>query len=336
MSFSVSRASKLLNARVSFTSFLKVSVCATAALTAGSANAQSGPAPSDQSNVEQIVVTGTRVQRDGYEAPTPVSVVTADEMEKSATPNIADFVNTLPAVSGSTTPITTVNSVGAGRQGINSLNLHNIGDIRTLTLLDGRRVGGMLNNGVVDASELPQQLISRVDVVTGGASASYGSDALSGVVNFVLDTRFTGLKGEFSGGQTTYGDDRSWQADLSYGAGFANDRGHFLLSGEASKENGIYNPSNRPWTKPGWAYITNPAYTATNGQPLVLREQQVALSTATLGGAIACSATSTCKSLRGIAFGPGGCRCTISSSGPSSPIRSCRVEPWETTTSATE
>ncbi|MES2255382.1 MAG: TonB-dependent receptor [Pseudomonadota bacterium] len=308
MFYSVSRASKVLNTRVCFTTLLKVSVCFSALLTASAAIAQTPAPPSDPSKqeAEVVVVTGSRVQRDGYESPTPVSIVTADEIAKSATPNIADYVNTLPAISGSTTPITTTNSVGAGRQGINSLNLRGIGDIRTLTLLDGRRVGGMINNGVVDVSELPQQLISRVDVVTGGASASYGSDALSGVVNFVLDTKFTGLKGDISGGQTEYGDDRQWKADLSFGTGFANDRGHFLISGEASRENGVYNPSNRPWTKAGWAFINNPAYTTTNGQPLVLRRPQVALSTATLGGAIACSATSTCSSLRGIAFGPGG------------------------------
>ena len=147
MSWSMSHASKALNARVCFTTLLKVSVCASALLTAGSAVAQTPAPPSDPSkqDVEVVVVTGSRVQRDGYESPTPVSIVSADEIAKSATPNIADFVNTLPAVSGSTTPITTSNSVGAGRQGVNSLNLRGIGDIRTLTLLDGRRVGGMLN-----------------------------------------------------------------------------------------------------------------------------------------------------------------------------------------------
>ena len=293
----------MLSKKTCFAISLKTSVCATALLVSGVAYAQ---APESAATVEQVVVTGTRVLRDGYEAPTPVSVVSADEIAKSATPNIADFVNTLPAVSGSTTPTTTSTQVGAGRQGINSLNLRGIGDIRTLTLLDGRRVGGMLNNSVVDVSELPQQLISRVDVVTGGASASYGSDALSGVVNFVLDTKFTGLKGDFSAGETTYGDDRQWKADLSYGTGFANDRGHFLLSGEASREDGIYNPGNRDWATANWAFLNNPAYAATNGQPRVLLRPNVVLSTATSGGAIACSATSTCASLRGIAFGPGG------------------------------
>lgn len=299
----------MVNLKVCVSSSLKVSVCVAALLTGGALSAQSLATAGEQSDdepAEEITITGSRVVRDGYESPTPVSVVNAAEIARSATPNVADFVNTIPAVSGSATPRTTVTQVGAGRQGVNSLNLRGIGQTRTLTLLDGRRVGGMLNDGTVDISELPQQLVSRVDIVTGGASASYGSDALSGVVNFVLDTKFTGFKGEVSGGVTTYGDNRNWTIGMSYGAGFADGRGHILLSGEVSHEDGIYDPSNRPWTKDGWAFINNPAYTATNGQPRVLLRSQVALSTATLGGAIACSATSACSSLRGIAFGPGG------------------------------
>ena len=293
----------MLSKRACFIASLNASVCATALLAAGAAYAQ---APADAAAVDEVVVTGSRVVRDGYESPTPVSVVGRDEISRSATPNIADFVNTLPALAGSATPTTSSNMVGQGRQGVNSLNLRGIGTVRTLTLLDGRRVGGMTNDGAVDVSELPQQLISRVDVVTGGASASYGSDALSGVVNFVLDTKFTGVKGELAGGQTTYGDNKNWKAALSFGAPFANDRGHVLISGEASHEDGIYRPGNRGWTEANWGYINNPTYTATNGQPRVLRRQDIALSTATFGGAIACSATSACSSLRGIAFGPGG------------------------------
>lgn len=285
---------------------LKGSVCIAALFMGTVAHAQTSTTPDEQQVAEVITVTGSRVVRDGYASPTPVSVVGADEIARSATPNMADFVNTLPAVSGGSTPRTTSNQVGAGRQGINSMNLRGIGEVRTLTLLDGRRVGGMVNSGLVDVSELPQQLISRVDVVTGGASASYGSDALSGVVNFVLDTKFTGIKGEASGGVTTYGDNRNWKTALTVGTSFADKRGHILLSGEASHEDGIYQPGNRAWAQSGYAYINNPAYTATNGQPRVLLRSQVALSTATLGGAIACSATSNCSSLRGIAFGPGG------------------------------
>ena len=156
---------------------LKASVSIAALLIGGAAVAQTTPAPAAMPAAEPAVdvliqVIGTRVVRDGYQAPTPVSVVTVDELQKSATPNIADFVNTLPAVSGSSTPRTTVAQVGAGRQGINAINLRGIGVVRTLTLLNGRRVAGMANDGTVDVGQLPQLLVNRVDVVTGGASAS--------------------------------------------------------------------------------------------------------------------------------------------------------------------
>ncbi|GGI73052.1 TonB-dependent receptor [Polymorphobacter multimanifer] len=294
----------MLSHKICLTTALRASVGVAALLVSCVAHAQAPAA--DEPAAGELVVTGSRVKRDGYNSPTPVSVVSRDEISRSATPNIADYVNTLPSLSGSSTPATTSNMVGQGRQGINAMNVRGIGTVRTLTLLDGRRVGGMANDVTVDVSERPQQLASRVDVVTGGASASYGSDALSGVVNFVLDTKFTGLRGEIFGGQTTYGDNQNWKVALTYGAAFAGGRGHFLLSGEASHEDGIYRPGNRDWTEANWGYINNPAYTATNGQPRVLRKQDIALSTATFGGAIACTATSTCASLRGIAFGPGG------------------------------
>ena len=246
------------NTKACSTAWLKASVCFTALLAAGAAHAQSGEEANDRAAVEGVVVTGSRVVRDGYQAPTPVSVVGRDEIQRSATPNIADYVNTLPAVSGSSTPTTTNTQVGAGRQGINSLNLRGIGDVRTLTLLDGRRVGGMINNGVVDVSQLPQQLIARVDVVTGGASASYGSDALSGVVNFVLDTKFTGLKGEIVGGQTTYNDNRNWKAALSYGASFADGRGHFLLRGRPRTKTVSTIPANVRGPRPVGPSSTTP------------------------------------------------------------------------------
>lgn len=290
---------------------LHASVCMSALTIGGAAQAQ---AVSDNDEValgqqdrdgDAIVVTGSRVVRDGYEAPTPVSVIQSEEIARSATPDIADYVNTLPALSGSSTPQTTTINVGQARQGINSFNLRGLGDMRTLTLLDGRRVGGAINTGVVDVSELPQQLVERVDVVTGGASASYGSDALSGVVNFILDTDYTGFKGEASGGVTTYGDNRNWKLDLTYGTPFAGGRGHLLLSGEASAMDGILQ-NDRDWAREGWSFINNPNYTDDNGQPRVLLADQIGLSTATLGGAIACSTTSACAPLRGIAFGPGG------------------------------
>jgi iron complex outermembrane receptor protein len=262
---------------------------------AQTAQAQAAQAPA----VEEIVVTGSRVVRDGYEAPTPVSVVGIDQIQTSATANLADYVNQLPSLAGSATPQTSVVNTTSGLSAVNALSLRGLGTARTLTLLNGQRTVGSNLTGVVDVSELPQALISRVDVVTGGASAAYGSDALAGVVNFVLDTNFTGIKGEVSGGVTTYGDARNWKVNLAGGTGFANGRGHFLFSGEVVADDGKL-IADRPWDKLGYYYMNNPGYTATNGQPAILALYNVATSVSSWGGTI------TSGPLRGTSFGPGG------------------------------
>ncbi len=260
------------------------------------ADAQTAQAPS----VEEIVVTGSRVVRDGYEAPTPVSVVGVEALQNTATSNLADTINQLPVLQGSSTPATTATLTTSGLGAINGLNLRGLGTSRTLVLLNGQRTVGSILTGVVDVSELPQHLIERVETVTGGASAAYGSDALTGVVNFVLNTTFVGFKAEASGGVTTYGDDRNWKVNAAYGTAFGNGRGHFIISSEAAADDGKL-INDRPWNWQGYSYINNPAYTATNGQPRVLSTKNVGLSpTASWGGTISVGP------LRGTSFGPGG------------------------------
>ncbi len=127
--------------------------------------------------------------------------------------------------------------------------------------------------------------MTRVDVVTGGASAVYGSDALTGVVNFVLDKKFTGTKFTASGGATNYGDDPNWKVGLTEGFGFADDRGHFIVSGEIARDYGIRGVP-RDWNNGGAAIINNPAYAPGNGQPQLIRVDQAALYVATAGGII--------------------------------------------------
>jgi len=288
----------LLRAKAGITGTLCVTPVLAAILAAGSAQAQQQTAQATTS-VEEIVVTGSRIVRDGYEAPTPVSVIGVEQMQNQATSNLADFVNTLPSLAASATPQSGAATVTSGRAAVNSLNLRGLGSERTLTLLDGKRVVGGIITGVADISEFPQQLISRVDVVTGGASSAYGSDAMTGVVNFVLDTDYQGVKGEISGGVTDYGDNRNYKVALTAGTGFANDRGHFLLSGEVAHDDGVLVPG-RDWNRTGSSYLTNPAYTPTNGQPQLIRRSQTGLAVATLGGQIAAGP------LKGIAFGPGG------------------------------
>ena len=270
---------------------------AQAAATAAPQSAQAG-------DLEEIVVTGTRVLRNGYEAPTPLTVVGTEEISNQATAGIGEFVNTLPSFAGSLSPATNQASVSNGQAGIAALNLRNLGTVRTLVLLDGQRSVGSIITGVVDSNALPQQLISRVDVVTGGASAAYGSDALSGVVNFILDKKFTGFKGEVSGGVTTYGDGRNWKVALSSGSEFAGGRGHLLLSGEIVGKDGILTAGGRAWNKTGIAAILNPAYGTGPGQstsvPQRLLLNNSSVANAAPGGII------TSGPLKGIAFGPGG------------------------------
>ncbi len=251
-------------------------------------------------SLEEVTVTGSRISRaDGYEAPTPLTVVGVQEMQAMASSNVADAINTLPVFSGSTSPGSTATTTSTGASNINALNLRSLGTQRTLVLLDGQRSVGATLSGLVDINLMPQALVERVEVVTGGASAVYGSDALGGVVNFVLDKDFTGFKGDTSYGATTHGDGGNWSVSLTAGLPFADGRGHFLASGTLRHSDMI--PINRrDWNLKGWQFMNNPNYTPTNGQPRRLLLQEVAISDGLAGGIIADT------ELRGTAFGEGG------------------------------
>lgn len=249
--------------------------------------------------IEEVMITGSNVVRDGYSSPTPTSVLTRENINAFAGTNIGDYLQQLPSFAGNQTPINTRRSTSAGGAGISSLNLRNLGIARTLVLLDGMRVVASQPTGQIDINPFPQQLIQRVDVVTGGASAVYGSDAMSGVVNFVLDRRFTGYKMEVQGGMTDYGQNESRKVTASAGASFADGRGHFLVSGEFAEVDGI-DDCTLDWCTKGWNMITNPAYTPTNGLPERIIVDRSAPNNITPGGII------TAGPLRGTAFGPGG------------------------------
>lgn len=265
---------------------------------AGAAGAQT-VATSGVASVEEVVVTGTRVVRDGYQAPTPLTVISETEILAAAPSNVADFVNDIPSIVGSATPQTSNASISAGTSGVNALNLRGLGATRTLVLLNGQRSVGSTITGAVDVNTFPQGLISGVQIVTGGASAAYGSDAVSGVVNFILDTDYQGFKGSVEAGQTTYGDDDEYRVNLTYGTPFAGGRGHLLLNGEIVDREGIYGVP-RDWNNDGWYIITNPNYAPGNGQPERFVTSGAGLSNATPGGIIVNTP------LRGTTFGVGG------------------------------
>jgi iron complex outermembrane receptor protein len=197
------------------------------------------PAPSKEA---VVVVSGSRIAARGFTQPTPTSSLNAADLAKTAQPNLFDAIVELPALQGSTGRATSVGSTSSGIQGLSSFSLRGLGPIRTLTLLDGQRVVPANVTGVTDVSQFPQLLVKRVDVVTGGASASYGSDAVGGVVNFVTDKRFKGFKANVEGGQTTYGDDRGGTIQAAWGGAFLDDRLHVQVSGEFGRQGGVPSP----------------------------------------------------------------------------------------------
>ncbi|MFZ2995826.1 MAG: TonB-dependent receptor [Sphingobium sp.] len=192
-----------------------------------------------RSNTADIVVTGSRIKASGYTAPTPTTVIDSGAIEANAQPNIFTTIAQLPSLQGSSGTATNTFSTSSGQQGLSSFSLRGVGAIRTLTLLDGQRVVGANVTGVPDISLFPQLLIQRVDVVNGGASASYGSDAVGGVVNFITDTRFKGIKGNVQGGISKYGDNEQVLVQLAAGTSFADDRIHLVVSGEYANEDGV-------------------------------------------------------------------------------------------------
>jgi iron complex outermembrane recepter protein len=267
--------------------------------TASSAEAQTQTAQGVAA-IDEIVVTGTRVVRDGYEAPTPVTVVGVEQIESNATANIADFVNQLPTLAGSTTPMNTVGGRFSGTPGLNTLSLRNLGGDRTLVLIDGQRSVGSTPAGRVDINIIPQAVVSRVDVVTGGAASAYGSDAVTGVVNFIIDKTFTGVKGEAGYGMTDYGDGDNWKTSLTVGTRFAGDRGHILISGEMADSAFTQFGRRRSWANTGALVLENPEYTATNGQPFYILRRESSIALIAPGGII------TAGPLKGVAFNPDG------------------------------
>jgi iron complex outermembrane receptor protein len=215
-------------------SALLATVGASAVIIASAAYAQEGPTP-----IESVTVSSSRIQTAGFNAPTPTTVLGSDFIEGQAKDTIFTAVTQLPSMMGSTGVESGVNGTSGGTNGLASFNMFGLGTIRTLTLLDSERFMPANVTGVPDISEFPQMLIQRVDVVTGGASASWGSDAVGGVVNFITDKKYTGFKANISSGLSTYGDNATATIQAAAGTSFAGGRGHFEISGEFSHMDGV-------------------------------------------------------------------------------------------------
>jgi len=201
--------------------------------------------------LSEVIVTGSRLVVDGAAAPSPTTVLSASELQSRAPTNIPDALNQLPQFSGSNTNSRPTAFVPSTAVAGNYLNLRNLGTNRLLVLVDGVRVpptsqiASSATSGGVDVNVLPQALVERVEVVTGGASAAYGSQAVSGVVNYVLDKRFTGLKVSAQSGISDYRDAESKKFTLAVGTSLLDDRLHLEGSAEYFDIAGLLN-EDRP------------------------------------------------------------------------------------------
>jgi iron complex outermembrane receptor protein len=251
---------------------------ADAPATVGEDAAQPADAGADAAD---IVITGTRMS--GFKTPTPVTVASAEKLMEAAPGNLADGLNQLPVFNGSLKSSNSQPTAANRNIGQNLLNLRGLGPTRTLVLLNGQRMPANNVLGSVDINVIPQGLVSRVDVVTGGASAAYGSDAVAGVVNFVLDTKLKGFRADLQTGISTYGDARQFSGSFAYGTATSDGAGRLIAGVDFFDQKGIGAEGNtgRDWFDNGQGTIVIP-----NGTPRQANIPQVRSGQATYGGLI--------------------------------------------------
>jgi outer membrane receptor protein involved in Fe transport len=231
-------------------------IAAPNAAIAQTADAPPSAAPSDQPGVtsppgatEEIVVTGSRLTRSGFTAPTPVTALSGAELQRNGDTNIGVALNRLPAFRPQNTPATQ-GFTQSGGLAVQLLDLRGLGAVRTLVLLDGRRSAPTTTQGTFDLSFVPSNMIARAEVVTGGASAAYGSDAVAGVVNLILDNKFSGVKAQAQYGLAREGDNKEIQASAAIGSDIFDGRGHIVIAGEFVRNRGLGDCFSRKWCSP--------------------------------------------------------------------------------------
>ena len=212
--------------------------------------ASAGAGQSDTA-LSEVVITGSRLISNGDNSPTPVTVVSTEQLLQGQPQTVAQALQNLPVFAGSQGQNS--NPGGAStNSGAAVMNMRNLGLLRTLVLYDGHRLPPTSPLGTIDVDMVPQLLLQRVEVVTGGASAVYGSDAVSGVVNFITDTKFAGLKTNVHAGMSELHDGRTWDVGVAGGRFFAGQQGHVEFGYQFHNDEGIYTRLTRPWGAAVW------------------------------------------------------------------------------------
>lgn len=227
------------------------------------AAAQDASGQNESTEVEELVITGSRIPRPNLEQPTPVSSINAAAIENSGSSSLGDVLAQLPALSSSGTVRANSDS-GANLGGLSFPDLRSLGTSRTLTLVNGKRhVAGDAGDTAVDLNTIPTALVDRVEVVTGGASAIYGSDAVTGVINIILKDHFTGYQVGVQAGRPengSYGE--NFSAYATGGWDFSGGKANVTLTVFGDRQNPVHGPDIEGLAD--WATIANPADTGPN------------------------------------------------------------------------
>jgi iron complex outermembrane receptor protein len=220
-----------------------VAVALLLAACAGNAAAQEQGTPAGDDDLQQVVVTGTLISDPNRVSPSPIVITTLDDLQQSGTVTLEAALNQLPQFA----PAGAAGNGGQGTGGHATVNLHGLGANRNLVLLDGRRLPLADIFGTVDINLVPESILSSVQTITGGASAVYGSDAMSGVVNFLSLQHFEGVTFDAQYGNTERGDLGRSKASLAFGTRFADDKGNALLSLGYSHRQGLMGDRRMPF-----------------------------------------------------------------------------------------
>lgn len=192
------------------------------------------PATAQVAEVEELVVTGSRIQVPGLESASPILTVGAAEIGLQQQPEVEKIIRFLPISVPSDG-----DAVNNGTAGVSTINLRGLGAQRNLVLIDGQRVTPYNTAGQVDVSVIPTAFLERVDIITGGASAVYGSDAISGAINFILKKNFEGVELDTKYSVTGAGDGEVISTSLTFGSNVADGRGNVALSMNYSQREGV-------------------------------------------------------------------------------------------------
>src|SRR3569833_72743 len=236
-------------------------------------------AQSADQGTEVVTVTGSRVARQGFETPTPTTAIGSVELEQKAALTVTDIIAEIPSLAPNQ------NNNNSQNVGVSTFNLRNIGSSRTLVLLDGMRVADTNpTGGGFSVNVIPAQLISRIDIVTGGASAAYGSDGITGVVNVSLTPKMEGGKIDLQATGSNYGDDHALSGSFTYGHGFAGNKGQIVFAAAYYNQPHIIYEARRPWGRQAWTQFTSTKAAVAAGAPTYTIAPGGTLAIVTNGG----------------------------------------------------